>query len=524
MNRLSLIYLLASLSFCLLACGPVDEHTGFCGTDFHLDSTDDGEIGTTSHGLYGRRTGMWPAAQNDPPVGRTDLPVCWENPNSTAIGSNWYVRYLWREARRRTVEESWARHARINFYGWGTCNSASTGLRIVICDMGNNDPRCPAMPMSQAGDTYPGINGLVNGIRLNPGHPASVLVHEVGHTLGLYHAEERGNTTQELPTFACDPSKSGWPNSDPVTYGAYDEDSVMAYCSPPAATPWLSPTDVAGIQRSYGRRIDGQLVSVRGNCAAAHAADGNGDPAFVWDCDEYADDQEYHDTNYYSSGDSWNLRLGSTQYCLRSTSSASGAQVQLGYCGYSTADWRFERMYVKGFGGLCLDLENGNTATGTKIQMWECGALNGANQRWTRTRIGQIKYGTTNKCARLDPFSNRLKLATCSGRDMAQRFTFGSQRIRLQSDYNVCLDVYGPSDAEFAQNGTNAQGRPANGNVIQGWWCNSSMNQRWHLSGALRTGPNANLCLHRSSDGNGAGLSIATCNGSETTQTWDYYF
>ena len=92
------------------------------------------------------------------------------------------------------------------------------------------------------------------------------------------------------------------------------------------------------------------------------------------------------------------------------------------------------------------------------------------------------------------------------------------------SDYDQCLDVYGPSDAQFAQNGTGAQGKPANGNVIQLWSCNTSMNQRWHFSGPLRSGANANLCIARPTDANGAALSLATCSGDDESQTWDYYF
>ena len=532
---------LIALTFSLagLACGPMDAAVDAspdadscaCGRlgpaldDTAALSPGQPAIGTRTQGLYGNRGGFWPAAQSDPPSGRTDIPVCWENPNSTAIGATSAARALWRDARRRVAEESWARHARINFYGWGTCTGSSTGLRVVICDQGNSDPRCPAMPSSQAGGTYPGINGLVNGVRLNPSHSAAVVAHEFGHTLGFYHEEERFNTTQNLPTTACDTSGgSGWTNADPMTYGAYDPDGVMAYCSPPTEAPWLSPTDIAGIQRSYGRRQTSSIVTPRGNCVAARAAVGVGDRAFVWDCDEYANDQEYYDSTSYSSGDTWNLRLLSTTYCLSSAYAASGAPVSLATCSASSSDdWRLERMYVRGFGGLCLDLKNGNTAAGTAIQVWQCGALGGAYQRWTRTRLGQLKYGSTDMCAKLNG-SDRLVLAACSSSDAAQRFTFSDQRIRLASDYYSCLDVYGPSDAQFVDEGTAGSGMPLNGRYVQRFTCNTSMNQRWSFTGPIRAGANANLCLYRPSDGNGAALSLDACDGSDEQQTWDYYF
>lgn len=483
------------------------------------------DIATSVQGIYGNRNLFWPAAQTDPPSGRTDISVCWENPESTSIGSTSRIRASWRDARRRVAEESWARHARINFYGWGTCTAGSQGLRIVICDQGNNDPRCPAMPASQAGGGYPAINGMVNGVRLNPAHSAAVVAHEFGHTLGFYHEEERFNTTQNLPTTACDTSgNSGWTNANPVTYGAYDPDGVMAYCSPPTATPWLSPTDVAGIQRSYGRRITSSLVTPRGNCAAAHAAVGAGDRAFTWDCDEYANDQEYYDTTTNSSGDTWNLRLSGSSYCLGADYAASGGPVRLNTCATNTNQmWRFEQVFVRGFGGLCLDLTSGNTAAGTAIQVWSCGALGGANQRWTRTRAGQLKYGSTNMCASVNG-SNRLVLAACNSGDINQRFYFTDQRIRLMSDYNSCLDVYGPSDAQFVDYGTAGSGMPLNGRYVQKYTCNTAMNQRWNFTGPIKSGANANLCLYRPSDANGAALSLDACDGDDEQQTWDYYF
>jgi hypothetical protein len=175
-------------------------------------------------------------------------------------------------------------------------------------------------------------------------------------------------------------------------------------------------------------------------------------------------------------------------------------------------------MYLRGFGGLCLDLQAGNTAVGTPIQAWTCGALGGANQHWTRTRAGQIKYGMTNRCAQVGS-DGHLRLAVCSASDNAQIFSFSGGAIRRTSN-GKCLDVYGPSDAQFMS----GAGLPSSGSFIQELTCNTALNQKWNFSGALRYGADASLCLNRGVDGNGSALALAACSGDAERQVWDYYF
>lgn len=482
---------------------------------------DPGEVDVIESELYGNTSFFWPNAG----TARTDINVCWENPSS-APGSTAAARATWRDQRRRAVEEAWARNARINFYGWDgndpvnaptSCVSNAAGIHIVICNS-PSDSRCPAMPASQAGGGYPAINGLNHGVRLNPAHGPAVTVHEFGHTLGFYHEEER----PDAPAILSGPcAKQSWPNASPISYGAYDPTSTMSYCQPISAAPWLSGNDVASIQRSYGRRISGSLVTPRGNCAAARHAIGLGDRAFTWDCDEANRDQEWFDTTSTSSGDAWNLFMiglfSSTQYCLAATSASAGAAVQLGSCSTST-DWRMESMYLRGFGGRCLDLQAGNTADGTPIQVWSCGALAGANQRWTRTRAGQLKYGTSSKCARIGA-TGRLELGACNAADNAQIFSFNNGVIQRVSN-GQCLDVSGPSDAQFVA----GIGLLGNGAAVNQFTCNTALNQRWQFSGALRYDGNSALCLQRGVDGNGSALALASCTGSDETQSWDYAF
>jgi hypothetical protein len=484
----------------------------------------DYDVSIVEEALYGNRDKFWPNAG----TGRTDIQVCWVNPDS-APGATAAARAAWRDDRRRAVEEAWGRNARINFYGWdGTdrinnpsscASTTSTGAHIVICTL-PTDSRCPALPASQAVAVANNSDGPVVSVRSNPNHPPSVIVHEFGHGLGLYHAEERPDSP-DISTGPC--AKQSWPNSDPVLYGAYDRDSIMSYCSPPTAAPWLSNNDIGGIQRAYGRRITGSLVTPRGNCAAARHAVGAGDRAFTWDCDEANNDQEWHDTTTTSNGDAWSLYItgvsDATRHCLAATSAASGAAVQLAGCA-TTNDWRLEQMFLRGFGGRCLDLPAGNTAVGTPLQVWTCGALGGAYQRWSRTRAGQIRYGTTDRCARIGA-NNRFELGLCNTADAAQLFTFGASQIKPANNSSMCLDVFGPSDAQF----TSGQGLLTDGAYVQLYACSApTLNQKWTFSGGLRYDGNSSLCLARGSDANGSALSLASCSGTDETQTWDYYF
>ncbi|MFE0459199.1 RICIN domain-containing protein [Kitasatospora sp. NPDC058965] len=122
--------------------------------------------------------------------------------------------------------------------------------------------------------------------------------------------------------------------------------------------------------------------------------------------------------------------------------------------------------------GRCLDDQNGGTADGTAVQLWDCYAGSGSwpNQQWTRNG-GTFVNGTSGKC----------------------------------------LDVAG--------------GATANGTQVRQWTCNGTGAQQWQVnSNGTVVNPASGRCLDADGQGtaNGTLLQIWDCYGSGTqsNQVW----
>jgi hypothetical protein len=474
-----------------------------------------GEVPEGIEELEGPLLGYSPGYWTSSPTASTPaiIPVCFENATSGNAAARADI--------QNGIERSWQRYGRVNFTNWGQCalapNPPEPGIHILLTNLGGGGH--VAIPNNQFG--RPHVDGVrasnaPSGMRLDPNGSdrIGVAMHEFGHALGFGHEESRDTYTGPQ----CNNSDSQWNGQD---LGAYDDDSIMSYCRSYVRTT-LSPNDTAAFQRSYGRRIKGQFVSRDGFCLAANSFNpGNPGPSpFLWTCDEFQNDQEWYWSATSPRLYAFLSSAPSTKACV--TDKGSGNQVKVESCtGASNQAWRFQNVSVVGWGGLCLDLPNGNTANGTHLQVYEC--LNNANQLWNITDVGEIRFAAnTNKCVTVKNWGTangtQLTIQDCIY-PTAQKFRFAADRFYWDFEgLTKCIDSPAVSDAQYIAGNDG----PANGWRPQVWDCiSANRNQNWNFYGQLKSG--SGRCLARSGDGNGVNPTAASCSTS-TNQKWDYYF
>lgn len=87
--------------------------------------------------------------------------------------------------------------------------------------------------------------------------------------------------------------------------------------------------------------------------------------------------------------------------CLTAASNTDGATITIQTCTNSAnQQWTFTGGTVRAFGSKCLDVTNGNTTDGTKLQVWTCTA-NNANQQWFYTTDNRLAWTNHGKCTDL---------------------------------------------------------------------------------------------------------------------------
>ncbi|HWS34541.1 MAG TPA: family 16 glycosylhydrolase [Actinoplanes sp.] len=115
----------------------------------------------------------------------------------------------------------------------------------------------------------------------------------------------------------------------------------------------------------------------------------------------------------------------------------------------------------------CIDIPSGNTADGTRLQMYDCNGL--APQKWAFQSDGTLR--AMGKC--MDPAGGALtngtpiQLVTCNGNPV-QRFTLSGAGDLVNISANRCVDI--------------VENNSANGARLQLWDCAGTPNQKWSMA------------------------------------------
>ncbi|MFD3373318.1 MULTISPECIES: PQQ-dependent sugar dehydrogenase [unclassified Streptomyces] len=144
----------------------------------------------------------------------------------------------------------------------------------------------------------------------------------------------------------------------------------------------------------------------------------------------------------------------------------SGALFDVDEFSFTTSGGSPRSGEVKGVNGKCLDVDNAQTADGTKVQIWTCNTS--AAQKWTVSGDGTLR--ALGKCLDVSEGGSadgtKIQLWTCNGS--------GAQTWAAQSDGTVrnpqsgkCLDASG--------------GTWNDGTAVHLWTCHANANQKWTL-------------------------------------------
>lgn len=435
---------------------------------------------------------------------QTSLNDCKGNPISATTRDS--VRALI----RREIENTWQRYGNVEFLNWGDCpvnaqnqHDDAALARTIVMQMNTSDVT-NILGKSNSFLTLIDYNFqamAAGGDRFN-------LVHEMGHALGFEHEWFRRGFSDSR----CTDANKG--TTDPLfaLTSFVDVDSKMNYCgNSPADNAILSPGDIIGLQKAYGRKPDGSIVGYRGQCVDIQGGStANGTPTIAFPCRGTWNDTFFRNP---STTFEW-FQTGTNSKCLN-VSGGTAPNAVISWPCTNTENERFTTTGVewRGMGNMCVEAVSGKlqlrACNGSSSQKWDffntsSGVATDQIRSWTGTCVSA---STTTGA-----LGQELILATCSTSDTKQRFNNpGKGVLTLKNNTGLCANVSG--------------GLPTPNSKIVLWdGCGGTpvYNAQFILSGKIRS---LGHCVETQGDGGvGQPIRAQACNSSNTTtQIWEYY-
>jgi hypothetical protein len=456
---------------------------------------------------------------------------------------------LVRQKIRTTIERTWVRYANLYFTGWDDCpiqgdrhleTDPSLRGKIMIAIQQHFFP-----PPNQACTTHEFCSSTTPNAFCNNGFcemggvdfvnivgrdttRATVIqqswsyllqpepgtagvgatIHEMGHALGFHHEWRRSDFSDPNCTRSDVRTVSG----GLLLTDFADQDSIMNYCGSQRPDDGsISPGDILGVQRAYGRKTKGSLVGFGGMCANINGGfTTNGTPIIAFPCNNTFNDLWSRE----STSQRFRADMGGgVQRCINVNGNVSSTPTPVvsRSCD-STNNQKFPLTNVewRGMGNLCAEPGPNNSIT-----MKPCNGTNG--QKWTFMggdgvrRFDQIRSISVGKCVQAGTTNgfvgDSLTLVTCSSTQVKQRFSFPGRGVIAYG--NFCMNVSGglppPSPATPVVLWDGCGNNPA------------PYNERFTLVGSMKA---LGQCLDAT---NPSQVTVAPCSSTNVNQTWEYY-
>ena len=205
----------------------------------------DGDLLSKGQELYYLSTNQWDAKI---------INVCFET-SGLSTEKAWVKEVL-------KGQRSWEEAGNVNFTGFGSCSTSSTGIRVTLGSSAfaeylgaiNNIARVTLPVQTGVESVYPRCSGQSPALNREQCIKTEVL-HEFGHTLSITHEQNR----PDKPS-ACTATPQPAAGGGDATYGTFDVQSILAYGGGSCVySANLSPLDRRGIDRIAARAFAGSI-------------------------------------------------------------------------------------------------------------------------------------------------------------------------------------------------------------------------------------------------------------------------